>query len=147
MFQLGIKLGRKIIGYNSLFVALIRYVYIVHRKKANQWEFEIVGRYFQIASIVIPVVIESIGVFIKDAYISLFTTQPEFIECIASHQGLNSTDGLDIPMPATQEWALMYVPESIIVGISYVYNIINLVVFLNVTEGFLYLRIYRCISR
>ena len=43
--------GRTIIAYNSLFVALIRYVYIVYDQKANQWDFESVGRSFQIASI------------------------------------------------------------------------------------------------
>jgi hypothetical protein len=31
-----IKLGRMCIGWNSLFVALIRYIYIVHRQKSNQ---------------------------------------------------------------------------------------------------------------
>ena len=32
-----IKLGRTIISWNSFFVALIRYTYIVHREKMNQW--------------------------------------------------------------------------------------------------------------
>jgi hypothetical protein len=41
-----LKFGRMCIGWNSLFVALIRYLYIVHRQKSNQWDFEKVGRIF-----------------------------------------------------------------------------------------------------
>ena len=50
-----VRFGRMTIAWNSVFVALIRYIYIVHRKKSNQWEFENVGRYFRISSIAIPV--------------------------------------------------------------------------------------------
>ena len=51
-----VVLGRAIVAYNSLFVALIRYVYIVHERKANQWDFELVGKRFQIASISVPII-------------------------------------------------------------------------------------------
>ena len=145
--QIGIKFGRMIVGYNSLFVALIRYIYIVHRKKANQWEFENVGRIFQFASIVIPVAMESVGLLTDHPWLALLRTRPKFIECIASQQGLNSTETLDIPKRATQEWALKYVPENTIFVINCVYTFISVVVFLNLTEGFFYLRIYQCISR
>ena len=57
--QIGVRFGRMIVGYNSLFVALIRYIYIVHHQKSNQWEFEKVGRLFQIASIAVPIAMES----------------------------------------------------------------------------------------
>ena len=146
-FAIGMKFGRMIVGYNSLFVALIRYIYIVHRKKANQWEFENVGRWFQIASIAVPVAMQSVKLFTDDLWLSPLRTEPKFIECIASQQGLNSTENLDIPKRATEEWALKYVPENIIFGINCVCTFISVVVFLNLTEGFFYLRIYQCISR
>ena len=76
------KFGRMIVGYNSLFVALIRYIYIVHRNKANQWEFKKVGRWFQIFSIAVPVAMESVGLFTDHPWISLVRTQPKFIECV-----------------------------------------------------------------
>ena len=147
VFVIGIKFGRMIVVYNSLFVALIRYIYIVHRQKANQWEFESVGRFFQIASIAVPVSMEFVGVFTDNLWISLLRTQPKVMECIASHQGSYSNESLLIPKPATQEWALKYVPEYIIFGINCVYSFISVVVSLNLTEGFFYLRIHQCISR
>ena len=50
----GIAVGRIIIAYNSFFVALVRYMYIVHEVKANQWNFETIGRLSQIGSIIVP---------------------------------------------------------------------------------------------
>ena len=146
-FAIGIKFGRMIVGSNSLFVALIRYIYIVHRKTANQWEFENVGRIFQFASIAVPVAMESVGLFTDHPWISLVRTQPKFIQCVATHEGLNSTESLIIPKFTTQELALKYVPESIIFGVNCVYSFISVVIFLNLTEGFFYLRIHQIISR
>jgi hypothetical protein len=60
-----LKIGRSVIAWNSLFVALIRYIYIVHRQKSNQWDFEKIGRYFRISSIAIPLVVETVGQFVN----------------------------------------------------------------------------------
>ena len=60
------RIGRMCIAYNSLFVAFIRYLYIVHREKANQWNFERTSRRFQIASIAIPVVLQTVYIFTGD---------------------------------------------------------------------------------
>ena len=57
------RFGRIFIAYNSIFVVLIRYMYIVHYSKSSLWEFSKVGRYFRIASIAIPVIMETIGSF------------------------------------------------------------------------------------
>jgi len=140
-----IKFGRMIIGYNSLLVALIRYIYIVHHKKSNQWNFQKVGRLFKAASVVVPIMMESVGVF-TNSYPE-YTTQPTFNECIAFHQGLNNSDVIDIPRPAPVKWTMNYIPESVVLGIYYVYAAISVVVLLNVTEGFFYVRIHQSISR
>jgi hypothetical protein len=128
-----------------LFTALIRYVYIVHRQKSNQWEFEKVGRLFQIASIIIPVAIEFVGRF-TNSYQEL-TNQPGFNECVASYRGLNNTVDMAISRPSSVEWTMLYLPESLVLGIYYAYTCITVIVLLNVTEGVLYLRIQQSISR
>jgi hypothetical protein len=145
MIQIGVKFGRTIVAYNSLFTALIRYVYIVHRQKSNQWEFEKVGRYFQISSIAIPVTIECIGVFFNSY--QEYANQPGFNECIVFYRGLNSTVDMAISRPSSVEWTIEYLPASLVLVIDYVFEFITAVVFLNMTEGVLYLRIHQSISR
>ena len=145
MLAIGVRFGRMIVAYNSLFVAMIRYVYIVHRQKANQWEFEKVGRCFQIASIAVPVAIECVGVFV-DSY-QQYTNLPGFDECVAFYQGLNNTIGMAISRPSSVEWTMNYVPESLVLGIYYPYMCITGAVFLNIPEGVFYLRIHQSISR
>jgi hypothetical protein len=145
MLAIGVRFGRMIVAYNSLFVAIIRYVYIVHGQKSNQWEFGKVGRLFQIASIAIPVAIECVGVF-TNSY-QEYTHQPAFNECIASYRGLNNTVGMAISRPSSVEWTMLYLPESLVLGIYYAYTSITVIVLLNVTEGVLYLRIQQSISR
>ena len=49
-----------IIYYNSFFVALIRYIYIVHRRQANKWDFEKIGKILRLASFVIPIAMNTI---------------------------------------------------------------------------------------
>ena len=44
-----LKLGRLSLSYNSAFVAFIRYVYIVHGKTSNQWNYERAAKRFKIA--------------------------------------------------------------------------------------------------
>jgi hypothetical protein len=146
--QIAVKFGRMIVSYNSLFIAIIRYIYIVHHQKSNQWEFEKVGRFFQIASIAVPIAMESVGVLTNYTPVDPeYTTQRTFTECIDFYQGLNSTNGINISKPSSVEWTLNYVPESVVLGIYYAYNFITAVVFLNLIEGFCYIRIHQTISR
>ena len=145
MLQIGVKFGRMILAYNSLFVAIIRYVYIVHRQKANQWEFEKVGRLSQIASIVMPVAIEVVGVF-TNLY-EEYTSLPGFNECGAFNLGLNNTIDMARPKLSSVELTMMYFPESIVRGVYYIYAFITLAVGLNISEGVLYFRIHKSISR
>ena len=140
------KFGRLCIAYNSLFVALIRFVYIVYDQKANQWDFERVGKRFQIASIAIPIGIETIGSLTGDGeYWS--KSSDRFKDCIAFYQGLNSTDNVQLPVPVTAELAMRYLPEPLVLTIYYIYMTITLVVILNITEAFLYFKIFQTIRR
>ena len=63
-----VHLGRIVTSFNSLFVVIVRYIYIVHDGKANQWHFERVGRRFQIASMVVPLFLTAIMLLSVDPF-------------------------------------------------------------------------------
>ena len=141
-----LKFGRHIIGYNSLFVAFIRYLYIVHQKKSNQWEFERVAKIFQISSFVIPLVINVIDLF-TNSHHTWLSNMPKYKECIAFSLGVNSTDNFKIPEARTVEWIMNYLPEWILTSVEYVFTFIRIIVLFNILEGVLYLQIHRSITR
>ena len=140
-----IKFGRYIIGYNSLFVAFIRYLYIVHQKKSNQWEFTKVAKIFQKSSFFFPLALNVIELFTNSH--PIFQNQSNFKECIAFYQGVNSTDNLKMPEAVAVAWTMNYLPAWIISTVSYAVNFIQHIVLLNIVEGFLYLQMYRSITR
>jgi hypothetical protein len=144
----GIRFGRICIAYNSLFVALIRYIYIVHRKKSTLWEFSKVGRYFRIASIAIPVIMETVGAFtyLYAVYDHEFLDNG-FKDCIDFYMGYNTTDNIQIPKPIPLAWTLQVIPENVVLVANYIYIFITIVVIMNVPEVFLYFQIYRTIKR
>jgi hypothetical protein len=143
-----LRLGRMCIGWNSLFVALIRYIYIVHRQKSNQWDFEKIGRYFRISSISIPFGVEIIGQLVS-AYPEFQTTKEGdvFTSCVASQQGHNTTLNIQIPDPYLRALTMQVVPEWVIVAVYYVYVFLTVAVYSNVIDGLLYFQIYRSIKR
>ena len=140
-----IKFGRLCIACNSIFVALIRYVYIIYQKKSNQWDFEYVGRVFRIASVAVPILIETIGLFTNS--FKGFTELDTFLECIASYQGQNSTDNIQIPTPYFLALTKTVFPEWMVLTVYYVYIMIFFAVGSNLIEGFFYFRIFRNIKR
>ena len=144
----GIKFGRMCIGWNSFFVALIRYIYIVHQQKSNQWEFEKIGRYFKVSSIAIPVGIETLGLFVN-AYPEYKMTREQdvFKSCVAFQQGDNTTVNIQVPEPYFRALTLQIVPEWIISGIYSFYICLTIAVFLNAVDGLLYFQIYRSIKK
>jgi len=143
-----LKFGRMCIAWNSLYVALIRYIYIVYRQKSNQWEFEKIGRYFRISSIAITVGVETVGLFVNSyPEHKINTEQDVFKSCVASRQGHNTTVNIQIPEPYFRALTLQVVPEWIILGVYYVYFCLTIGVIINVIDGFLYFQIYRYIKR
>jgi hypothetical protein len=140
-----IKFGRLFIAYNSFFVALIRYLYIVHHKKSSLWEFSNVSRYFRAASICVPLAIEIVGFFINDY--SQFYELNGFKDCVSFFNGSNTTANMYIPTPYGLAWTLQIIPESIVSVVWYIQYCIVVVVYLNVAEGFFYFQMYRSIKR
>ena len=145
LLQIGIYIGRSIIAFNSLCVALIRYIYIVYQQKANQWEFKRVGRIFRICSVAVPIAFQILHMFTNP--FELYQTQPSYRNCVASFQGLNSTDDLQFPKAIVFEWTTKYIPENIVRTLNMILVSIQVIVLLNLMEGFFYFRMYRCIKK
>lgn len=130
---LAVAQGRTIIAYNSVFVALTRYVYIVHERKANQWDFEKVGRRFQIASISVPI----IHIIIYSVAARKYRTQAMFPD--ANH--------------CVHETSILYdfvsklIPDPVADTITIICIVLMVLVYLNVVEGYLYIKIFQTIKR
>ena len=134
---------RCIIGYNSLFVALIRFLYIVYDKKANQWEFKTVGKCFQIASIGVPFFISAVMIFTLDPSI------PDKRFSIYSHCPLiyPSDDNLNPLKPLTYQWTLKFLPRQLVNSIGIICGLIQAVILSNIIEGILYIIIFKSMKR
>ena len=126
------RIGRMCIAYNSLFVALIRYLYIVHRQKANQWNFERTSRWFQIASIAIPVALEALYFFAAEG-IEFTTSNHRFDACLAYFDISYTTENV---RQFGFELSLRVLPLPLVATLGYVYSIITIIVICNVVEVF-----------
>ena len=140
-----IKLGRVIISWNSFFVALIRYTYIVHREKSNQWDFDRVGKWFGVASIGIPIVFNTIDVLTNGGW--QYQLGEAFANCISLNLGLNNTNNMTIPNVYPYAWTVEYLPQYLILSIYYTVWVLKVLICANIADGYLYLSIYRCIKR
>ena len=122
-----ITVGRAIIAYNSFFVALVRFIYIVYEVKANQWNFETIGRLSQIGSIIVPTLV-SVLMFTTFDFDFMWT------QCGSSKRiFLNITH--------------QYLPGSLLHMIGMISFLLQMIGFLNITEGFLYFKIFSVIKR
>ena len=136
-----IMCGRSITAYNSLFLALIRYVYIVHFQKANLWDFEKVARRFQIASIFVPFLVQVFWCFTFDW--SYWIKQV----CQLKAQSAQNTSNCIELAPMEVAFTLSYVPEPLVHTFGILTLIVQALVYLNVTEAFLYAKIFQTIKR
>jgi membrane protein implicated in regulation of membrane protease activity len=131
--------------YHSLFVAIIKYLYIVRRHESNQWDFEKVGKRFTIASLVIPYGLEIIQGFFEQS--SAYKTHSNFRECVDSYEVTNETTSYQVPRPTLVQFTLNYLPETLVFVIQYSYIIITTLVALNIIEVVLYYKIFDRIKR
>ena len=140
------RVSRFIIAYNSFFVALIRYLYIVHREKANEWDFEKVGKRFQIASTVIPIILEVFRLFTELDTLGL-KDGTVFLNCVAMNEGLSSVKNITLPFPAAVQLSYRFFsPQLVAVG-YYIYLFIITLVFTNAIEGYFYMKIFQNMNR
>ena len=108
-------------------------------------DFKKVGNFFQLSSLVFPLAVELVGLLV-DPY-EVYQGKPEFRECIASYQGLNSTQNLTIPDVYPRRWTMKYVPEIIALAVQAIHATITIVVVLNIIEGFFYFQIFKSIRK
>ena len=136
-----IMAGRLSCCYNSIFVVLIRYIYIVHYKRANQWNFEIVGKLFRNFSILLPVFISILGLFFNPG--QQYTYNPKFEKCYFSQ---NVTEEVKRYKPV-YVWTLSVLPEPVVNTLYWVHAALIVIGMANLIEVFMYLSIYRAIKR
>ena len=139
--------GRKIIMFNSLFVAAIRYVYVIHDRKANQWEFENVGKWMAISSFAVPIALKTIIELTNDFTEFPFSVITRFNNCTDSYYQASNINFEHSIKPIAVEWTLHYLPENFVRSIYYFGLTILTLVAYNVIEGFLYLQINRHVKR
>ena len=141
------KAGRICLGYNSLFVAFIRYIHIVHLEKSNQWNYENVARRFKIASVGFPIAMEVWGYFFHGY--SQFKDLPQFKDCLATSPDANLSAGaLETLIPsASARWTRNYLPDYIADVMSFAYVAVSVAGAMNIIEAFLYLAIFRNMKR
>ena len=147
LFQ-AMKTGRMCVAYNSLFVSLIRYVFIVQYQRSNQWNYKKVSNFFKIASITFPIMMEILSYFAVTNRFLDVQQVPKLKDCIASTQSLNSTTQSEIlAYSDVVDWTMQQLPISFVMAVSYMYEIVSTVVWMNVMEAFLYLSIFRFMKR
>ena len=146
MLYIPLRIGRVIIGYNSFFVALIRYLYIVHQQKSNNWDFKRVGKIFQMASIAVPLSMEVVRIFTEEDFPGFRSTE-RFRACVAINEGLNDTIDIDFPPPRPLELTMKYVPRQWINLIYFLYLTIFVAIGSNLIEGFMYMKIFQNIKK
>ena len=145
VLTLSIRFGRMCIAYNSLFATLIRYLYIVHHQKANQWEFENVAKRFIIASVCTPIVIETVGTM-TNPYTE-YLGEDDLNSCVDFWRGLSPNKTIEVPKAKAYEFTTTYIDKTAVDGLYYTYAIITGLVFLNIVDGWLFAKIFQTMKR
>ena len=136
-----IMAGRLSCCYNSIFVVLIRYTYIVHYKRANQWSFEKVGNLFRNLSILVPWLFSILGLFFGTG--EMYTYNPKFEKCYFSQ---HVTEDVKRYKPL-YVWTLSILPEAMVKTIRWIRLVLLGIGASNMVEIYMYLSIYGAIKR
>ena len=140
-----LKSGRMCIAYHSLFVALIRYMHIVQDKILNQWNYERVANYFKFFCIIFPLAMEGVGNMTNPPY---FALTKEIRDCMGLKNELNDDLAMEEQVPSKLvQWTMNHLPPPVIRILSFIYTIATVSVLANVTEVYLYLRIFQKMKR
>ena len=143
------KFGRMSIAYNSVFVAMARYIYIVHEQSANQWDYLKTAKRLKIASIVTPFIMEILGALTVEIPYSILQDLDRVKGCLlASNDSEITTDGDEETLqPLLVGLSMQYLPSSLVHVISYCYLLVTGLVLLNFAEGYFYTRIFQTMKR
>ena len=141
-----ITCGRLIVAFNSIILALIRYLYIVHSQKASKWEFDKVARWFQIASLAVPFSIHIVWLLTFDRSIIRENIIEKFY--IDENGATNTTSTQcteEAPLSVT--FTSQYLPKPFLDTVGIFTLIVEAITYLNIAECFLYAKIFLTIQR
>ena len=145
LLTLTVRFGRICIAYNSFFATLIRYLYIVHQQKANQWDFENVAKHFIFGSIFTPLVVEAIGTM-TNPYTE-YLEKDQLNSCVEFWKSFSTNQTVEIPTAKAYEFTTSILPKLGVDITYHIYAIITMVVYLNFVDGWLYVRIFQTMKR
>ena len=141
-----LKSGRMCIAYHSLFVALIRYIHIVHDKTLNQWNYERAAKCFKFFSIIVPIAMELLGNLTYGS--GHFTLIKEIRGCMGLSEQEETNVNLEELIPSELvRWTMTYLSAPLVKTLSYIYVIATVIVSSNIVEAYLYLRIFQKMKR
>ena len=134
-----IRFGRTYLASNSIFIALIRYLYIVHHRKLNQYDFENVAKLFQSLSIMTPLAIELVSMFSFSAnFCQLESFNDDPFEFASTQEFIQKE---------TVEWTMRYLPKQIVSSMGLFYVTTKILIVSNILEVLIYTKIFRSIER
>ena len=145
LLTLTVRFGRMIIAYNSSFATLIRYFYIVHQQKANQWDFENVSKRFIIASIFTPILTETIGT-LTNPYTE-YLKEDDLNNCVEFWKGFSLNQTIEVPTAKAYEFTTRYIPKEAVDAVYISYAVITMLVYLNFLDAGLYAKIFQTMKR
>ena len=137
--------GRGYIAFNSLCCAMIRYCYIVHHEKANQWDYERTRRNFQLLSVLLPLIHTIVALF-PQTYNLITTGNDKFEACMTSYDdlylGTNSSEKLP-RVPFLYLLTTSVIPERLVQITNIILLSLVLIAYSNSIDAYLYFRIFK----
>ena len=109
-------------------------MYIVHERKANQWDFETVGRRFQITSVAAPTLLVLIAMFTLDMRLNGYLSNDNRNHC-------------ERITPVLIHFTLNFIPKPLTDVIGAACVVMVAITYLNLVEGCLYFKIFQRVKR
>ena len=120
-------------------------MHIVQDKVLNRWNYERVANYFKFFCIIFPLAMEVIGNMTNPPY---FALTKEIRDCMGLRYELNDDLAMEEQVPSKLvQWTMNHLPTPVIRTLSFMYTIATVSVLANVTEAYLYLRIFQKMKR
>ena len=140
------------LAFNSLVVAAMRYLFVVHDNDILQFGMEKAKRLFYYGSIAIPIMIEIILACTVPMSITPMSNLETAVICTSSYQKpnsrtyLNSTPTHDFDLPI-HSFVNQYISSDILYYLRGFVFVLLVIVFGNVAEGILYWKTFAKIQR
>ena len=146
------KLFRFYLGFNSLAMASMRYIFILHQERVTKYGKEKTRKIFLILSLVIPLAIVTLHEGSMGAHLHW---RPVYYKCLqiygyfeTGNEYYNNTNSVDAfyNLPIHNTFDSMF-PDAVIFVLKYFSLTVLILTVSNVVEGFLYLKTFLYIRR